>query len=74
MPETTRSKASPNRVQLGLAVSQETADRLIWLCELKAREYAARGLTRSARNLQSETISELIFKAWTASQKSPKKS
>jgi hypothetical protein len=74
MAETTRSKASPNRLQLGLTVTRETHDRLAWLCECKAREYADRGLTRSAKYLQSEVVTELIFREWTASQKSPKKS
>lgn len=71
MPSKTLPKASTNRFQLALTVTQDTSDRLDRLCEARAREYAADGIAKVPKRLQSEVVTRLIFEA---AQKLPKKS
>lgn len=53
----------PGRQQISLLLSDQTVGILHGLCESKSAEYAARGVTKQARLLRSEVITELLYQA-----------
>lgn len=58
-PRPTRRKTS----QLNLRVTAQTLGILRGLCDRRAAEYAARGIDRDPARLQSEVMTELVYRA-----------
>lgn len=67
MPPKTKPRASRRKTdQLKLRVTPETLGILRGLCERRAAEYAARGIDRDPARLQSEVVTELVYRAGRA--------